>query len=360
MNYIWNYAFKHLMKKYWDGKYRSVPVFQEPMKGDMLGDYRHDALGCNSILLADNQDLSDRELMGVLLHEMCHHVVYEEHGMEVQPHGFEWMAEMHRVGFEAADQYTDGTDFFSEEEYQEILRLLPGEQEIFEHTDSISLLATLKNKTVDLVLTDPPYIISKPSGFKSVVNGEQRFAVSTEHGEWDKAENFSLEDLRDSVNEYYRVLKKHGTAIIFCDLWKISDVKRIMEEAGFKQIRFIEWLKTNPVPLNSSRNYLTNSREVALLGVKVSKPTFHSSYDNGIYQLPICHEKGRFHPTQKPLMLMHQLIEKHSNPGDVVLDTFAGAATTLLAAKNLHRGFIGCELDEEFFVKAEARLFPYD
>ena len=59
-------------------------------------------------------------------------------------------------------------------------------------------------------------------------------------------------------------------------------------------------------------------------------------------------------------MLMHQMIEKHSNPGDVVLDTFAGAATTLLAAKNLGRGFIGCELDEEFFDKAEERLFGRD
>ncbi len=227
---------------------------------------------------------------------------------------------------------------------------------IFKHTDSLSLMATLDKGSVDLVLTDPPYIISKPSGFKSVVTGERRFAVSTEHGEWDKEENFSLEDLRDSVKEYYRVLKKHGTAIVFCDLWKITDMKRIMEEAGFKQIRFIEWIKTNPVPLNSSRNYLTNAREVALLGVKVSKPTFHSSYDNGIYQFPICHEKGRFHPTQKPLMLMHHLIEKHSDDNDVVLDTFAGAATTLVAAKKLNRQYVGCELDKEFFDKAEERL----
>ena len=227
---------------------------------------------------------------------------------------------------------------------------------IFKQTDSLSLMKELEKETVDLVLTDPPYIISKPSGFKSVVTGEKRFAVSTEHGEWDKPENFSLEDLGDSINEYYRVLKKHGTMITFCDLWKISDVKRLMETAGFKQIRFIEWIKTNPVPLNSSRNYLSNAREVALLGVKVSKPTFHSKYDNGVYQFPICHEKGRFHPTQKPLMLMHQLIEKHSNPGDVVLDTFAGAATTLLAAKNLQRKYIGCELDQEFFDKAVKRL----
>ena len=228
--------------------------------------------------------------------------------------------------------------------------------ETFEWTDSLSLMAKMEKQTVDLVLTDPPYIISKASGFKSVKNGVERFAVSTEHGEWDKAENFSLEDLRDSVFEYYRVLKKHGTAIIFCDLWKITDVKRMMEEAGFKQIRFIEWIKTNPVPLNSKRNYLTNAREGALLGVKVSKPTFNSEYDNAVYRFPICHEKGRFHPTQKPLYLMHELIVKHSNMGDVVLDTFAGAATTLLAAKNLGRGYIGCELDEEFFDKAEERL----
>ena len=357
MNYIWNYAFKHFMKKHWGNRYRSVPVFLQEMDDDMLGDYRHDEMGCNSILLATNQDLTDRQMLGVLLHEMCHHVVYEEFGMDVDGHGFEWIAEMQRVGFEDPDCFTDGVGFFSEEQYKEILSMLGGEIEDFEWTDSLSMMEKMEKETVDLVLTDPPYIISKPSGFKSVKNGVERFAVSTEHGEWDKEENFSLEDLGDSIKEYYRVLKKHGTMITFCDLWKISDVKRIMEDAGFKQIRLIEWIKTNPVPLNSSRNYLSNAREVALLGVKVSKPTFHSKYDNGIYRFPICHEKGRFHPTQKPLAFMEALIEKHSNPGDVVLDTFAGSAVTLLAAKNLHRGFIGCELDEGFFDKAEERLF---
>ena len=227
---------------------------------------------------------------------------------------------------------------------------------IFKHTDSLSLMSELKHDSVDLVLTDPPYIISKPSGFKHFKNGVERFAVSTDHGAWDKQDQFNLTDLRGSVSEYYRVLCKHGTAIIFCDLWKISYIKQIMEDVGFKQIRLIEWLKTNPVPLNSSRNYLTNAREIALLGVKVSKPTFHSKYDNGLYQFPICQDKGRFHPTQKPLMFMQSLIEKHSNPGEVVLDTFAGAATTLLAAKNLHRTYIGCELDKDFYDKAVVRL----
>ena len=357
MNYIWNYAFTYFMRTHWNNEYRQIPVFLKELDDDILGEYRHDDLGINCIRLATNQGLSERQMLGVLLHEMCHHVVYEQYGRDIEEHGEEWLEEMRRVGFKNPE-YFSGDDYFSEEHYAKVLSMLRGEIQTFECTDSLSLMSNMDNSTIDLVLTDPPYIISKPSGFKSVVTGERRFAVSTEHGEWDKAENFSLDDLEVSVKEYYRVLKKHGTAIIFCDLWKITDMKRIMESAGFKQIRLIEWVKTNPVPLNSGRNYLSNAREVALLGVKVSKPTFNSSYDKGIYEFPICHEKGRFHPTQKPLAFMEALIEKHSNPGDVVLDTFAGSAATLLAAKNLLRGYIGCELDPEYFVQAEIRLNP--
>ena len=226
----------------------------------------------------------------------------------------------------------------------------------FENTDSLSFLATLQKGEVDLVLTDPPYIISHETGFKSVKEGVHRFAVETEFGEWDKAENFSMADLEASVKEYYRVLRDGGTAIVFCDLWKVSYVKEMMERHKFKQIRFIDWVKTNPVPLNSKRNYLTNSREVAILGVKKSKPTFNSQYHSGLYRYPICHDRGRFHPTQKPLAFMEELIETHSDEGAVVLDTFAGAGTTLQAAKNRGRVYLGCELDKEYFDKTEDRL----
>jgi len=226
----------------------------------------------------------------------------------------------------------------------------------FDKTDSLTFLKGLEKETVNLVLTDPPYIISKKTGFESVVTGVKRFAHSTEFGEWDKEQNFSLQDLEDSIQEYYRVLVKGGTVIVFCDLWKVSYIKEIMERHRFKQIRLIEWIKTNPVPLNSKRNYLTNAREVALLGIKVSKPTFNSQYDKGIYHFPICHEKGRFHPTQKPTKLMEELIEKHTNKGDLVIDTFCGAATTLEAAYNTGRLYAGCEPDDEYYKKAKKRL----
>ena len=81
-----------------------------------------------------------------------------------------------------------------------------------------------------------------------------------------------------------------------------------MKKHKFKQLRIIEWIKTNPQPLNSKTNYLTNSREIALTAVKGNKPTFHSKYDNGIYHYPMASGKKRFHPTQKGLLLFEELL----------------------------------------------------
>ena len=173
-------------------------------------------------------------------------------------------------------------------------------------------------------------------------------------GEWDK--NFS--GLGIVIKEGYRILKDGGTFICFYDLWKITPLKEIFEKNKYKQIRYIEWLKTNPVPINSKINYLTNSREIAVSAIKVSKPTFNSSYDNGLYQYPICQDKGRFHPTQKPIAFMEELIKKHSNEGDIVLDCFAGSCTTGVAAINTNRNFIGCEIDKDYYAKSIKRLTP--
>ena len=92
------------------------------------------------------------------------------------------------------------------------------------------------------------------------------------------------------------------------------------------------------------------------MGVKKSSPTFHSSYDNGIYNFPICQDAERFHPTQKPIKLIEALIEKHSNENDIILDCFAGSGTTAVASLNLNRNFIGCEIDKDFYKKSCKRL----
>jgi len=281
------------------------------------------------------------------------------------------------------------------------------------HKDGLEFLADIPDNSVDLVLTDPPYITSRETGMDKWVehvdkqdaegssdikteedwlsykspeqwnswfetgavaeNKRERklkelkenyikygsiygkkYAVKTDYGSWDS--EFTMEKLELFVNHFYRVLRDGGTCIMFFDLWKLSYLKEQLESVKFKQLRFVEWIKTNPQPVNSGINYLTNCREMALLAVKKGKPTFNSKYDKGIYEYPIYGGKDRFHPTQKSLLLFEDLIKKHSNENDIVLDCFLGSGTTALASINTGRRFIGCELDKEYYDKCVERI----
>ena len=261
-----------------------------------------------------------------------------------------------------------------------------------ENTEGIEYMKGIDDNSIDLILTDPPYIISKDSGMNKHYNSVEKaksegieyvkteeewekykkdknlnsdkqkekymrygtiygkkYCVKTDYGNWDK--DFTIDSLEKFISEYYKKLKKGGTLILFFDLWKITTLKDLMEKHKFKQIRFIEWIKTNPQPLNSRTNYLTNCREIALLGVKGGKPTFNSKYDNAIYRSPIQSGKHRFHPTQKSVLLFEELIKKHSNEGDIVMDTFLGGGTTAIACKSTMRNFKGCEISKEYYDK---------
>lgn len=273
-------------------------------------------------------------------------------------------------------------------------KLLPSKIEglDLQQKDGLSFLSEIADGSVDLILTDPPYIISRETGMNShyqevkkqeeagiiYIKTEEewekfraehnlvddskkenyrrygtiygkKYCVQTNYGSWDS--EFTMEKLDAYLEQYYKKLRMGGTLIVFFDIWKITPLKELLEKHRFKQIRFLEWVKTNPQPLNSSVNYLTNCREIALLGVKGGKPTFNSKYDNAIYQYPLQGGKNRFHPTQKSLSLFKELIEKHSNENDVVLDTFLGSGTTAIACVETKRRCLGCEISAEYYEK---------
>jgi DNA modification methylase len=225
--------------------------------------------------------------------------------------------------------------------------------------DCFNYLSKIESNSIDLILVDPPYLISKESGFKNYSDTatdeiRKKFGnISIDFGDWDKQEL----DWDLLFNEYYRILKKGGTLIFFFDIWKSSMIKEVAEKNKFKQLRICQWQKSNPVPINSKLNYLSNAIEYFFSFVKGGKPTFNSEYDNGIYKYPICHGNERYdHPTQKPLELMKDLIRKHSNEGDLVLDTFAGTGTTGHAALLLNRKFILIEQNVEYYQIIQDRL----
>lgn len=271
------------------------------------------------------------------------------------------------------------------------------------HSEGQEFLKGVADNSVDLILTDPPYIISQETGmnrhYQTVQQNQEKgityvktpeewlhykktldkpkdqleadcgpgwsrenylrygtilgkkYCKETDYGDWDR--DFTLAELDAFIGQYYKKLRKGGTLIIWFDIWKLSELKGLLEGHRFKQIRFIEWLKTNPQPINSKINYLTNCREVALLAVKGGKPTFHSSYDNALYQAPMAGGKDRFHPTQKNKNLFVELVQKHSNEGDLVMDTFLGGGTTALACLETKRRFIGCDANQTYIEKVK-------
>lgn len=226
--------------------------------------------------------------------------------------------------------------------------------------DAFSEIKKIKKNSIDLILTDPPYLISKKSNFKeSKKDGllKKKYNISIDFGYWDKEEL----DWEYMFFEFYRVLKKSGTLIIFYDVWKCNEIKEAAEINKFKQPRVGIWVKNNPVPINSKINYLSNAIEYFFTFVKHSNPTFKSYYDNGIYNYPICHGKERYnHPTQKPLKLISDLIKKHSNEGDLVLDPFAGTGTVAHACINENRKYINIEKDENYFEIIKKRINKTD
>jgi site-specific DNA-methyltransferase (adenine-specific) len=221
------------------------------------------------------------------------------------------------------------------------------------HGDCYEILKTLQDKSIDLVLIDPPYQISRKSNFTKNSNNTKYNKIKIDFGYWDQDE-INLDDL---FKEFKRVLKPCGYLIIFYDVWKGQSLKFYSEKWGFKQPRICQWVKTNPVPINSKKNYLSNSIEFFFTFVKGKNPTFNSEYDKGIYNYPICHGKERTsHPTQKPLSLIKELLEKHTNKGDVVLDCFAGSGTTGIACAQTDRNYILIEKELEYYNLITQRL----
>ena len=225
--------------------------------------------------------------------------------------------------------------------------------------DCFNYFKNIENKSVDLILVDPPYLISKKSNFKSYSDKANSDIItkygshSIDFGDWDKEEI----DWDLLFKEYYRVLRKGGTLVLFYDIWKSSIIKEFAAKNKFKQPRIGQWLKNNPVPVNSKINYLSNCSEYFFTFVKDKNAIFNSEYDNAIYNYPLCHGKERLeHPTQKPLSLITKLIEKHSNPGDLVLDCFAGTGTTGHACSLIDRKFILIEKEQKYFNIIEERL----
>lgn len=211
-----------------------------------------------------------------------------------------------------------------------------------------------KGIEIDLIVADPPYVISKKSQFHTMKDRKNP-RTGTFFGEWDEEFNNKL-----WMRRAFKLLKKGGSLIIFNDFKKASYLIEYAKKLGFEYKDTIVWEKTNPMPRNRDRRYIP-ALEMLIWFVKPGKWTFNRQtepYESPVFKF--ASESGggfkRIHPTQKPVKLLEHIISLHSSTNEIVLDPFMGSGTTAIACINLKRKFIGFEIDEEYYRKSIERV----
>ncbi|MEN6434821.1 MAG: DNA methyltransferase [Anaerolineaceae bacterium] len=246
--------------------------------------------------------------------------------------------------------------------------------------DSLEVLKTLPEKSIDLIFADPPYNLQ----LQNDLWRPNMTLVDAVNEEWDHFESLQAYDefSRNWLSACKRVLKDNGSLWVIGTYHNIYRIGSIMQDLGFWFLNDVVWIKTNPMP-NFRGVRFTNAHETLLWASKSQKAhyTFNhhamKSLNDDLqmrsdWLLPICSGKERLrengkrvHATQKPQALLYRVILSSSNPGDVVLDPFFGSGTTGAVAKKLHRHWIGIEGREDYIAVAQRRLDaiqpdPYD
>ncbi len=238
--------------------------------------------------------------------------------------------------------------------------------------DCREVLASLPDKSIDLIFADPPYNLQ----LQQELWRPNMTKVSAVEDDWDQFDSFEEYDrfTREWLTECRRVLKDSGTLWVIGSYHNIYRVGNILMNLGYWMLNDVVWIKSNPLPHFKGVRF--NNAHETLLWVKKSKEqkkytfNYHAMKNlNGEKQmrsdwlLPICTGTERLkvdghkaHPTQKPESLLFRVLLSTTNVGDVVLDPFFGTGTTGAVAKKLHRNWIGIEKEAEYAELATQRI----
>lgn len=218
----------------------------------------------------------------------------------------------------------------------------------------VETMSNLKDNSVDLIVTDPPYNLGNFMRNRATNLKKMRNNFFGDAG-WDDLE---FEDWIEHMDSFFeqsqRILKKGGSIIMFMSLIKVETIIKLAEKNKFYYKTTGVWHKTNPMPRNMNLHFI-NSIEGWIYFTNVTRTgTFNN---NGIaihdyIESSVTPKNEKIyggHPTQKPEKVIQHFVELLSNPGEVVMDPFMGSGTTGVVAKKLGRDFIGIELQEDYF-----------
>jgi site-specific DNA-methyltransferase (adenine-specific)/modification methylase len=220
--------------------------------------------------------------------------------------------------------------------------------------DCIKYMQSIPDGCIDLILTDPPYNIAQYSTGNIALKG--RTALNNDIAEWD---NIPFEPNK-LLTDFKRILKPDGNIFAFTSYNLIGKWHEVFDPE-FDTFQFFIWHKTNPVPKIYKNGFLNSCEIIICMWNKGHKWNFTKQNEmHNFFESPICMSPERLkhpkHPTQKPVKLLKHIISIASNPNDIVFDPFMGVGSTGVAAKQLNRRFLGCEIDNEYFEAAVKRI----
>jgi len=210
--------------------------------------------------------------------------------------------------------------------------------------DCLEEMKKITNESVDLVVTDPPYLINYKTNHRK--NKNHRFCKIIKNDD-----NFEL--ISKYLQELNRIMKNDTAGYMFCSFDNVEFFKSEIQKY-FKIKNMIIWVKNNWTAGDLKAQF-GKQYEIIFLFNKGRK-FFNGKRITDIWNFDRIAGKKQLHQNEKPLDLIEQCLLKHSKEGDVIFDGFMGSGTTGVACKKLKRDFIGIELDEEYFNIAVKRI----
>jgi len=213
--------------------------------------------------------------------------------------------------------------------------------------DCLEGLKKIPDKSIDLIVTDPPYEI-ETTGAGLYKQTDKQYIKELNS----MKDGFSKEIL----DELCRVLKKINV-YFFCSQKQIIPLLDYFVKGKKCNYNIISWHKTNPIPACGNK-YLTDTEFILFFrerGVKIYGE-FHTKFTYYLTPLNQKDKKLYGHPTVKPLNIVRNFIINSSLPGDIVLDPFMGSGTTAVACLETGRHFIGFETNEDYYNIALSRI----
>lgn len=227
--------------------------------------------------------------------------------------------------------------------------------------DCVAIMKEVSDKSVDLIITDPPYNLGNFMKDRDTNLGQMRGNFFGSAG-WD---NLDFELWQESMDRFFgeasRVMKKGGSMIVFMAVIKLETLIRLAQSHGFYYKTTGVWHKLNPMPRNMNLHFVNSTESWVYFTYQTKTGTFnnggrvlHDFVETAV--TPNSERKHGKHPTQKPEQLIGHFIDTLSNEDDLVLDPFMGSGTTGVVAKRQGRNFIGIELDESYYQMAKKRI----